>query len=457
VTQTADPGKARREARGIPIVAAFDGYRALGVLGVVLFHVFEVCGVIAVAGSSIGGVLLWGVLPASLTVFFIVSGFVMFLPTAVRDGAFGSVSSFAIGRAARILPPYWLTLVVAVLLLATLGGLPGSGGVPGPGSIIGHLTMLQTPALLLDGPVNVDNVWVGGFSLGFGVVAPVWTLSVETFFYLLLPLIAATYFRRPFVGLAAAAGLLIGWHFIAVNIGDIASAFGIDLSPVTEARFDTYYASLFPSWAFALATGMTGAWLYVRFRNRVPPERLERRALWATVASIPAVALLVYLAGHEAVADPNPLNGLFARQSVAITLAYPLVLATAMLSFSLAPAQVQRPLANVPVRGLADISYTVYLIHFAVIWVALREFSLPQTGSLWSAIAWSALVFPASLIYAYVSAKFMERPIRRWANRYRRRPQTDISPVIAPARPRIAGGSEAPPSTATAPPPRRPT
>ena len=36
----ADPGKAWRQERGIPIVAAFDGYRALAVIGVVLFHVF---------------------------------------------------------------------------------------------------------------------------------------------------------------------------------------------------------------------------------------------------------------------------------------------------------------------------------------------------------------------------------------------------------------------------------
>ena len=67
-----------------------------------------------------------------------------------------------------------------------------------------------------------------------------------------------------------------------------------------------------------------------------------------------------------------------------------------MVAFSLAPTRVQRPLANEPMRGLADISYSVYLIHFAVIWFALSQLSLPQDGSLWSAVAWSALVFPAS-------------------------------------------------------------
>ena len=50
--KVADPGKEWRRERGIPIVAAFDGYRALAVIGVVLFHVFEVCGLLALAGNS---------------------------------------------------------------------------------------------------------------------------------------------------------------------------------------------------------------------------------------------------------------------------------------------------------------------------------------------------------------------------------------------------------------------
>ncbi len=453
MSRPTDPGKAWRQARGIPIVAAFDGYRALAVIGVVLFHVFEVCGVLLLAGDSVGGMLIWGVLPASLTVFFIVSGFVMFLPTAVRGGEFGRVSSFAIGRMARILPAYWLSLVIALLLLTAFE----SGSLPGLGTVAAHLGMVQTPALLVDGPVIVNGAFAGHFSLGFGVVAPVWTLSVETVFYLILPLVAVAYFRRPLVGLATAAALLIGWHVVGLHIGAIASAVGIDVSAATEARFHDYYASQFPSWGLALASGMTGAWMYVHLRDRFPQPVLERGAQWTTVAAVPAVALLVFLAGHDAVNDPNPLNGLFARQSLGVSLAYPLVLATAMVAFSLAPRRLQRPLANEPMRGLADISYSVYLIHFAVIWFALHELSLAQTGSLGATLGWSALVFPVSIVYAYISARFFERPIRRWANRYRRRGQPAApAPAVAPAPPRVAGGAEAPPVSLLIPTHNRP-
>ena len=103
----ADPGKAWRRGHRIPVVPSFDGYRAYAILGVVLFHVFQVSGVYAAAGSSALGVLLWGVLPRCLDALFIISGFVIYLPTAARDGNFGPISSFAIRRVCRLVPAYY--------------------------------------------------------------------------------------------------------------------------------------------------------------------------------------------------------------------------------------------------------------------------------------------------------------------------------------------------------------
>jgi hypothetical protein len=45
---------------------------------------------------------------------------------------------------------------------------------------------------------------------------------------------------------------------------------------------------------------------------------------------------------------------------------------------------------------------------------------LPTDGSLWSVISWSGLVFGVSILYAYLSANLLERPIRRWAQKFRR-------------------------------------
>ena len=73
----------------------------------------------------------------------------------------------------------------------------------------------------------------------------------------------------------------------------------------------------------------------------------------------------------------------------------------------------------------ADISYGVYLIHFAVIFFAAHELALPHGGGIGAVAAWAAVVYPASFAYAWLSAKFVERPVRRWAHRFGRRAQSE--------------------------------
>ena len=316
------------------------------------------------------------------------------------------------------MPAYYATLLIAMLLLLAVSSSPG---LPDGGTIAAHFVVLQTPALLF-----VDN-----FRLGLGVVPPVWTLSVEVGFYVVLPLVAARYFRHPLIGLAVAAAIVLTWRELAEHADTVASLFGADLSAGGHDRIESFYASQFPSWTLALATGMTGAWAYVRLRDRIPPERLARLAIRGTLVAGAFLALLIYLAGHGAVHDVSPFEGLFARESLVVTLGYPLALGAVLVGFTLIPERAQLPASAPVVRWIGDISYAIYLIHFAVIWVAGQELSMPGDGSVGAVLAWCAIVYPASIIYAYLSARFLERPVRRWAHRYGRRAQ--------PKRPAEAG------------------
>jgi peptidoglycan/LPS O-acetylase OafA/YrhL len=406
----ADPGKAWRRGHRIPVVPSFDGYRAYAILCVVLFHIFQVSGVFDAAGDSALGVLSWGLLPRSLDVLFIVSGFVIYLPTVVRDGDFGRVSAFGIRRAARLVPAYYVTLLIALLLLLLVTPSPG---VPDAGTVAAHLGVVQTPVLL----------FVDQFRLGLGVVPPVWTLSVEVGFYVLLPLIAVWYFRHPLVGLALAAVIVVFWRELADHADSAASLLGTSLSSDAENRIHHYYASQFPSWTLALATGMTGAWAYVRLRDRFSPERLAKLAIRGMVIASLLLVGEIYLAGHGAVHDVSPFEGLFTRESLLVTLGYPLVLGAVLVGFALLPERAQLPTAAPAVRWIGDISYAIYLIHFAVIWFVSREFSLPTDGTIAAVLAWSAVIYPVSIGYAYLSARFLERPVRRWAHRFGRRAQ----------------------------------
>jgi peptidoglycan/LPS O-acetylase OafA/YrhL len=91
-------------------VDAIDGFRAYAILGVVTLHLLGVAG--ALQPGSTKSLIAWGLLGNVIDAFFIVSGFVLFLGVVSRRGEIGSLRDFTIGRAARLLPPYWITLAV---------------------------------------------------------------------------------------------------------------------------------------------------------------------------------------------------------------------------------------------------------------------------------------------------------------------------------------------------------
>ena len=250
-------------------------------------------------------------------------------------------------------------------------------------------------------------------------------------FYLVLPFVATWYYRRPFLGLALAAAFAIAWRLLATHADGAASLVGADFSAAADLRINTYYASQFPIWSLSIAAGMTAAWCYVKARDRWSPEVVVKRAKQGALVALAVLTGLVYLGGHEVATSPNTFNGEFAHQSIVVTLGVPIALAGLFLALVLLPPRWQRPIANGPLRWTADISYGIYLIHFAVIWFALREFSLSHDGSLLTVVEWCLVVFPASFAYAYVSARFLERPVRRWAHRYGRRGQDTVKPNAA--------------------------
>jgi peptidoglycan/LPS O-acetylase OafA/YrhL len=386
------------------VVPSFDGFRGVAVLGVVLYHILFVTGALGAAGGSWMGVLIWGLFPHALDVLFIVSGFVLFLPAATT-GTLGSVPAFFLRRFARIIPAYWTALGLAAGVAVLLGT---SASVLQASTVLIHLGLAQSPALLI----------VDGLPLGFNVIAPVWTLSIDAIFYLVLPLVAAWYLRRPWAGLASAGALAVAWDLSARHSRAVVEWFGMPLSEAALHRIEIFSGSQFPHWAFALACGMTGAQVFVRLSATERPfTPWAGRTFFA--GAICACALVSCVAGVEAVRDSSA--GVFARESPFVVVGYPLALMALMLAIALVPGIVRRTLASRVMRWLGDASYGIYLIHFAIIWVALRVVPLPRPGPIGGVLIWTAVVVPLSVGYGYLSARFIERPIRQWARRSGRR------------------------------------
>jgi peptidoglycan/LPS O-acetylase OafA/YrhL len=406
-----DPGKEARRAAGLPVVPAFDGYRAFAILGVVVIHMLLSSGVSDAAGDSALGVFIWGTFGQAVDTLFIVSGFVVFLPTAAR-GTFGSVRGFAIRRIARIVPAYWLA--IALLLVVMAISTPTGLAYPSSSSIGFHLAFLQTPVYLVQGLNGQPD------GLGFGIDNPLWTLSVEMGFYLVLPFVAAAYLRRPLLGLAICAAIAIGWRELFANLDSVVGLFGGSVDPAHQLQDRFGSDDQLPFWAFSFGCGMTGAWAFVRLRERVEPTPLRAWAGRAQLASVAVVALFIYLAGRYVHSAAPPFTATVARQSLLIGLGYTAATTLFMVSTALVATRRQWPFSAPRVRRLGDISYGIYLSHFAIAVYVGQILAPVHDGSVGSFLLWTALVLPAASVYGYLSARYVEIPIRQWARRFGR-------------------------------------
>ncbi|MBA2522052.1 MAG: acyltransferase [Solirubrobacterales bacterium] len=415
-THVTDPGKEYRAGAGIPIVPAMDGFRAFAILGIVFLHVQ---GVVLIPGSQGLREVLGTVGKDLVSILFVLSGFVVFLPTVARGGKFGDVGAFFIRRGARLLPAYWAALVVTFLLVLSW---PDAGfPIPGLGTIAINLGVLQSPAHIFD-PGS-------GFSLfGFGINGPLWTLSLEITFYLLLPVIAVAYARRPLVGLAIAALITIGWHVAFNNLADVADLFGFHPSPEKVAEVRAASINQFPSFAFHFACGMTGAWAYVRLRHARAPGELE--VLGARLQQVALVSLLAFagLLGYIA-ATTDLVLAEYAPFNEILILAYTVSLAAFMVGTSLASRPRQVPFALPVARRAGDMSYGIYLIHAPIMFYAATLID-PTPNTVGGVLGLAVPVIGLATLYGYLSARFLEGPIRRWAHRFGSRaaatPQPDL-------------------------------
>ncbi len=151
---------------GNPRFALFDALRAIAALSVLVSHTAGATGFNA--GNSVLGPLS-ARLNVGVTVFFVISGFLLYRPfvAARMEGRSPPrVARYARRRALRILPAYWLALT----LLATWPGLNGIFTA----DWWAYYGLVQ----------NLDSTWlVSG-------LAPAWSLCIEVSFYAALPLYA---------------------------------------------------------------------------------------------------------------------------------------------------------------------------------------------------------------------------------------------------------------------------
>jgi peptidoglycan/LPS O-acetylase OafA/YrhL len=188
-----------------------DGMRGIAAFYVVLHHAFQ--------GSQLASQSpprFWYYLfshgHAMVTVFIAISGFCLMLPVARNDITLrGGAGVFFKKRAHRILPPYYVVLVLAVLVEV----------MSRPSSM--RMTYLREPATIVGiwSHFLMIHNWLGPVAYAFD--GPLWSVAMECQIYLLFPLMVMAWRRfGPVptliaVFILAHAGYHMVGHLVAIN------------------------------------------------------------------------------------------------------------------------------------------------------------------------------------------------------------------------------------------------
>ncbi len=395
-------------------LAGLDGLRAVAAALVVGYHVSRSAGRTGNGNGFDGyGVVapVLAELKGGVTIFFVISGLVLYLPFAravVRGDALPDWRIYARRRIVRIVPAFWLAVLGVGVLL------PGSHAF-GP-STWRLLTFAQI--------YHADT-----FFSGLGVA---WSLDVEMAFYVAVPILAA-----------AVARLLRGRAGPRAVRGQIAV-----LAVLGGASFA---ARIWLSHGSLVAPPHPG----LDVTATLPPMVFG----WF----VPGMMLAVLIAGREAGTPlPRPLAALSRRSAVSVALAM-CAFATAIptqrgdmfltlyapitqLLLGLGAALLVLPVALRPKHGssrlialldsralvaLGTVSYGIYLWHEPLL-VRLRGSALQPAPVLSGSATFAlfVLILGGAIAAAALSWRFVERPLQtraRAAERPTGRPLT-VSP-----------------------------
>ncbi len=355
---------------------ALDGLRAVAALLVVATHAAYLSG-FTVNGGLLGRLAGRG--DFGVAIFFALSGFLLHfrLVSDARDGQ-TDVKAYAVRRAARVLPAYWVTLGVVVAIAQ-----------PPVRTAVAQALTVQTylPGADLD-----------AFSQS-------WSIPTELSFYIVLPLVVWLLERARRRDPDLPVLLLVGSAVLAtvvlafVTVGTIGE----------DVLIERWLPARWPNFA----VGMVLAELLLR------PE--SRWAIAARRFAGDSVGCLV-LAGAAFVLATTPIAGLLTLGPVAgVQLSARLALSTAVAGLLLAPLVLGRDdrysaaLASRPARNVGTVSYGLFLWHLPV-FAGLYALTGARVFS-GGIVPLLAVGLPISLFLAWLSHVAVERPAMRWAAR----------------------------------------
>lgn len=408
VRSASDP-PIRRRAR----IVGLDGVRGLLCLSIAITHV---TGYYTKNTADTWKTNIFGF---SLVYFFVLSGFLLFLPhvrnvVAERSSArMPNVRDYAVHRFARIMPAYLAIFLIVnfVLQLSYVDNAAltpddartGVGMITEPGELLANLTLLQTyfPAYIQTG------------------IGPSWSLTLEYAFYLSLPLLGLAVFalrkrstRSPFVLAMVAPAILLVVGLVGRALIPVVNRFA-GTSDFILLNWGPNIAAVFTKSIFTnadnFAMGMFAAIVFVAIEHGAMPERFSRRIRTLSAAAI--LPVLVVSAAFFAIAVQ------FVTAGVGVVAALMILVVVVPLARG-RKSRLATFLDVRPIRYVGEISLSAYLWHFPML-LLLGRLGWMAGDTLPGMLHNIVLLLAVTILAATVTYHLIEKPAMNYAKKIR--------------------------------------
>lgn len=405
-------------------ILGLDGIRGLGCLAVVVGHVGEFYSPVTHHKA------LLDILGLALILFFVLSGFLLFLPYVRKltkpGSAMPDTRQYFLHRVFRVFPGYVVIFLICNFVLRAVfvqnptfqqpGSQHGTGMITEPGELLANLTLLQTyiPQYVQTG------------------INPSWSLTLEIAFYLSLPLLGMMMFAlrgrlnvhplklallAPIILLAVGylGRALIPLVYAHVNVHNY--------QPDGDFRpLELWLQNWGPNWAAVFsrcllsnadlfAYGMLGAVLFVAVEQGAIGERVAKWIHRVSIVAIPisGVVTLVLLKSQSP----------FGFAALGVVSGFFIVVVVLPLAWG-ADSRIARWLDARPFYFVGLISMSVYLWHFPLL-LLIGRYGL-AAGDNWGGMLRNmAIVTVLTLVAATMTYYGVEKPGLNQVKRFRKR------------------------------------
>lgn len=370
--------------------ALADGFRALAMLGVMWFHIWQQSWLsprFSLLGVTFDFTHIVRAGYLFVDVFLLLSGFLMFLPyakSAFEGSELPSIKEFYKKRAVRILPPYYL----CILILFATAYINGEYYTKGEmiRDLFSHLTL--------------THVFFTDTYLFTHLNVPLWTIAIEAQFYLIFPFVARAFKKFP---IATYLFMVAVSHYFRFSI----------VAPMEDTQM---YLNQLPAMLDVYANGMLASYAYVYLAKNIKPNK----AL-SLLCSLAFVYILFQI--HSLFEGQTYEDGYTRIRLGQMERRFPMSFLMSMLllvsPFSLKP--IVFLFSNRVMRFLSAISFEAYIWH-TVIALKLKKWRIPAYAALenpqmnnepqwqWK---YTLLCFALAIIVGAILTYAFEKPLQK--------------------------------------------